>query len=135
MKRTLAIHLFTASILFCLTVLPFISLAGHGAEHSDPGSSVGSGSGVGITNPLKSKINNIPAFLNELLDIAIMLAVPVAVMAIIYAGFLYVTARGNVTKISDAHRTLLYTVIGVAVLFGAKIIAAVVSNTVNSLKG
>ncbi len=55
------------------------------------------------------------------------------VLAFIYAGFSYVTAQGNPTKISEAHRTLLYAAIGTAVLLGAWVIAEVVQSTVNAV--
>lgn len=57
-----------------------------------------------------------------------------AVLAFIYSGFLYVTAQGNDTKLAKAHRALLYTVIGTAVLLGSWVIANVIENTINSLR-
>ena len=57
----------------------------------------------------------------------------VCVLAFIYAGFMYVTAQGNVTKIANANRALLYAAIGTAVLLGSWVIATVVENTINGL--
>lgn len=57
-----------------------------------------------------------------------------AVLAFIYAGFLYVSAQGDEKKIQTAHRALLYTAIGTAVLLGAWVIANVIENTINQLK-
>ena len=56
-----------------------------------------------------------------------------AVMAFIYSGFLYVTAQGNETKLKTAHKALLYTSVGTAVLLGSWVIAKVIENTINSL--
>lgn len=61
------------------------------------------------------------------------LAAVVAVMYIIWAGFLYVTAQGNPKNIEVAHQNLLYALIGTGILLGAAGISAVVSNTVTSL--
>ncbi len=55
------------------------------------------------------------------------------VLGFIYAGFKYVTARGDSKKISDAHNALLYSAIGTAVLLGAWVIASVIRNTIMSL--
>ncbi len=57
-----------------------------------------------------------------------------AVLAFIYSGFLYVMAQGDETKIKTAHRALLYTAIGTAVLLGAAVISAVITATINQLR-
>ncbi|MDP3874980.1 MAG: hypothetical protein U1C66_00395 [Patescibacteria group bacterium] len=57
-----------------------------------------------------------------------------AVLAFIYSGFLYVTAQGNETKLATAHKALLYTSVGTAVLLGSWVIAKVIENTINQLK-
>ena len=57
-----------------------------------------------------------------------------AVLAFVYSGFLYVTAQGNETKLATAHKALLYTAIGTAVLLGSWVIAKVIENTINSLR-
>lgn len=49
-----------------------------------------------------------------------------AVLFIIWAGFLFVTARGNEEQIKQARSTFTWTVIGIAVLFGAYVIATAV---------
>lgn len=56
-----------------------------------------------------------------------------AVLAFIYSGFLYVTAQGSETKLATAHKALLYTSIGTAVLLGSWVIAKVIENTINQL--
>ncbi len=58
----------------------------------------------------------------------------VAVLAFIYSGFTYVTARGDETAIKTAHRNFLYVAIGTAILLGAWVIAGVIENTLNQLK-
>jgi len=55
------------------------------------------------------------------------------VLAFIYAGFMYVTAGGDTTKIKDANNMLLYAAIGTAVLLGAWALAEVVRSTINQL--
>lgn len=59
-------------------------------------------------------------------------AVPLIIFMIIYAGFTYVMAQGNETKVSTANRALLYAVIGGVIILGANVILAVIQGTVDS---
>lgn len=90
---------------------------------------------AGITNPLDPQYSTLPDFLNRLLDILIMLSIPIVVVAVIYAGFLFVTAGENATKLSNAKKILLWTLIGALIILGAKVIAAVVAGTVGEFTG
>jgi hypothetical protein len=47
---------------------------------------------------------------------------PVAVIAIMFAGFKYVTAQGNPSKITEAHNIFYYVVIGMIIALGAWLI-------------
>lgn len=86
---------------------------------------------AGLENPIK--FNSLEALLLAILDILLVFAVPVIIFFIVYAGFLYVTARGNPGKIQDATQALTYALIGGAIILGARIIGAVVKNTVDSI--
>lgn len=91
------------------------------------------GNGMGqIQNPL-GNVTDIFTFINILLDAVFKLGAVLAVIAIIYAGFLFVTASGDEEKIKTAKKTLLFTVIGIAILLGARIIAAVITTTVTNI--
>jgi hypothetical protein len=86
---------------------------------------------TGIANPLGATgPQNIPDFIERLIKIVLTVGVPVLVLAFIYAGFLYVKAQGNSGELEVAHRTLLYTVIGGALLLGAYVIAQAIGSTV-----
>jgi len=91
----------------------------------------GDGSGK-ITNPLNSTEELLP-FLTSIITAALKLGAVLAVVAIIYAGFLFVTAGGDEGKIKTAKNTILYTVIGIIILLGAQTIALVITNTVKSV--
>lgn len=52
---------------------------------------------------------------------------------IIYAGFGFLSAQGNQTKLNDAKQNLLWSLIGAGILLGAVGISAVVQNTVRAL--
>ncbi len=55
------------------------------------------------------------------------------VLAFIYSGFLYVTAGGSDTKINQAHKALLNSAIGTALLLGAWVLVTLVQTTIDSL--
>ena len=76
---------------------------------------------------------DIPTFLLAIVANAILIASPFIVMFIIYAGFLFVTAQGNQAQVSKAKSTLFYTLIGAAVLIGARIIADAIKTSILTL--
>lgn len=85
---------------------------------------------VQLRNPLK--VSSVQDLLLAILNIVIILAVPVIVFFIIYAGFLYVTARGNAAQVEQATRALTYAVVGGVLILGAVAIAEIVRNLVTS---
>jgi hypothetical protein len=54
------------------------------------------------------------------------------VIFIIYAGFLYVTARGNAEQIQKASRSLLFAAIGGVIIIGSVVILGIMSNIVGA---
>ena len=106
---------------------------------SQPGSDVGSspGSDVGTKPGTSFKIDNPFTGGNSLIDllnyiinnIVLPIGVTVAVFFLIYAGFLFVTAQGNETKLQKAKSTFLWTVVGAAILLGAWTIAQAIAGT------
>ena len=89
------------------------------------------GEPIKLDNPLD--VENIVDFLKKLIDVAIMLGIPVAVLFIIYAGFLFVTAQGNPTKLAAARKALLAAIIGTAILLGAWVIATAIKGTIDEI--
>jgi hypothetical protein len=92
-----------------------------------------SGTRCQFQNPLGNGTNSLEAFLNKLLDVVILIGSIAVVFSIIIAGLKYVTAHGDEGKISSAHTQLTWTVVGAAILLGAKVIAMVIQNTVRAL--
>jgi SNF family Na+-dependent transporter len=123
MKKKLAILLSTSLVfLFGATLV----LA--------QGSGGNPGVNVSLTNPF-SKANSLFQLLDQVINnILLPIGGVLAVLAFIYSGFLYVMAQGKETEIAKAHRALLYTSIGTAVLLGSWALAQVIENTINQLK-
>ncbi len=84
-----------------------------------------------FNNPLGS-ISSIPELLLAILSAIMVMATPVIVFFLIYAGFLYVTARGNPEQIKKASLALTYGVIGGVIILGSWVIVEIVSNVVGA---
>lgn len=87
-----------------------------------------------IKNPLGDNIKDIPSFIKVLVTIVLTVGVPLVALAIIYSGFLFVTAQGNPESITKAKKALMYSLIGAALLLGAYVIAEAIQATVDQLK-
>lgn len=96
-------------------------------------SSVGGAGQYGVKNPLTA--NSFCGLVKNLLQAAIAIGIPIAVLFIVYAGFKFVLARGNPEKLAEARQNFLWTIIGIAIFLGAWLLATVVANTVNQLGG
>lgn len=135
--------LFTALIAAFIVVAPFavfsVSHQGQGGAGNPPG---GGGGGVGnppdnlikIDNPIKEA-----STLNEFIDLIITNVIMpvggvVAVVFIIYSGFLFATARGNEEKIKEAKRAFFYAVIGALILLGAMVISLAIQGTIEQIR-
>ena len=88
---------------------------------------------ITLDNPLGDKINDLPSFIYAILEVVFQIGAILSVLAIIYVGFLFVSARGDPEKLVTARKAFLYTIIGIAVLLGATLIASVIDSTVNVL--
>jgi hypothetical protein len=86
----------------------------------------------GLTNPLKSC--TFAELITNIAKIVAQIGLPIAAIAIIYAGFLFVTAGGNEEKVTKARKTFLWTVIGTALLLGALAIAEAIKSFITTLK-
>lgn len=85
-----------------------------------------------IENPLPN-IDTVPKFITALIKVVLYVGVPIVALAIIYTGFLFVSAQGKPEKLTTAKKALVYTLIGAALLLGAFIIANAIVSTVNDI--
>ena len=86
-------------------------------------------SAIEIENPIKAR-----SFtdLIQTLTVAIRaIAIPLAVVAIIFAGFKFITGAvsGDTKAITEAKKMLTWIVIGTAIVVGSSVIADVIINT------
>ncbi len=82
------------------------------------------GSSGGLKNPLS--VCTFAAFISKITKIVAQIGLPIAALAIIYAGFLFISARGSEDKITKAKTTFFWAIIGTALLLGAWAIATAI---------
>ena len=136
MKKIILNCLIIVILIMPVVVLPFV-------VHADktlvsPDTTSGVSQNITISNPLKcgagQDCKTLIGFINIVLTNVIMpIAAVASVCFIIWAGFQYVLAQGNPTKIQEAHTRLLWALIGIGVLLGAAGISQVIQRTVTSL--
>jgi hypothetical protein len=85
-----------------------------------------------LDNPL-GDTTTFSDLITKILDVVITITTPIAVLFMIYAGFLFVIARGNPEAIKKAKTVLMWTIVGVMVLLGSKVIMAVITGTITQL--
>lgn len=108
-----------------VSVLLWLPLTVYATSHGSP---------PRFSNPLDdTKFPTLADFMNGLLNVIIIIGIPVVTLAIIYAGFLFISAQGNETKISSAKKIFFWVVIGSLIILGAKALAVAVQGTVEDL--
>ena len=95
------------------------------------GGSPGRSTVINLVNPLKSE--TVEDLIVSVVKTLLKLAVPVAILFIIWSGFLFVMAQGNPEKIKTAVKTFQWTVIGLAIILGSYVIATIIKTTIESL--
>ncbi len=84
-----------------------------------------------IVNPLGT--TNVPNLVSIVLTYITRVGVVVAIVAFIWSGFVFVRAQGKPAEIQKAKELFFYTVIGVAILLGAQLLASLVVGTIKSV--
>lgn len=90
----------------------------------------GEGSAV-IPNPL-GNTSTFADLISKIAGIVLKIGFPIAVLFIIYSGFLFATARGSEEKIKTAKKTFTWAIIGTAILLGAEVLALAIKATIDS---
>ena len=145
MNRTRTAHkifAMTAAIAMVAILVAFVPMAasaqdsvGGNTSGSDIGGNTTNSSGqktFTLQNPLK--VNSIGGLIQSFVEIFSYVAVLLAVLVLIYLGFRYVvySAQGNASEIAKLHSWLLWTVIGIAIIIGARVMVDIVINTISA---
>jgi len=79
--------------------------------------------GVGnVVMPNFMGVKSVSDLILKVVKFLITLAIPFAVMMLIWAGFLFATAQGSEDKINKAKRNLIWTIVGIAVILASEAI-------------
>jgi len=86
---------------------------------------------VSAQTPLESPPDIDPiAALNKVAGLLTDIAVPIAIIMIIIAGFYFMTAQGEPGKIETAKKMIFWTLIGMAVVLLADVVVAFVRESI-----
>ncbi len=94
---------------------------------------VGGGGGA-IKNPIPG-ITSVMDLIGNILKIVMMIGIPLCALAIIYAGFLFVTAGGKDAQVTEARKAFFAAVVGTAIILGAFVIVKALQGTIGGLTG
>jgi len=82
--------------------------------------------GGSIDNPLAA--SDFTTLVNSIIDWLIIIGSSVAVIMIIYAGFLWMTSGGNEEKVTKARQTLTWALVGLGILMIGKGFVLILKN-------
>lgn len=85
-----------------------------------------------IKNPL-SKTTTLSQVVLNVVSIVRILLIMAAVLYLLYAGFMFVTARGAPEKIKKARNALLWGCVGIALILASQVIVTSLQNTVSGI--
>lgn len=88
------------------------------------------GDSASLPNPIIT--DSITEFLLSILSIVLVLAIPLVVFFLIYAGFKYVMALGNPEKLKEATGSIMWGVVGAVIILASFVIVEIVKNVVDS---
>ncbi|MGE4554872.1 MAG: pilin [Candidatus Paceibacterota bacterium] len=87
--------------------------------------------GLTIPNPA-GKTSTVWELIERLLTVAFNLAIPLTVGVVVYGGYLYITSLGNEKKIQQAHKALIWGLIGFGVILIAKAVPPLIKEFLTS---
>ncbi len=89
--------------------------------------------GPRLESPLNANITTIPQFIEGFLRAIVIIALPLITIFIVYAGFMFIKARGNPSELTDAKRNFMWVIIGAILILSAWILATLIGGTVSQL--
>ena len=77
-----------------------------------------------------TKYGSFGELVSGLVQLAMLIATIVAIAMLIYTGFLYIFSKGDESKIGEAQKSLIYTIVGLILVFVAPALLSFVLNRV-----
>lgn len=113
-----AIFLILFLLVVPMTVFAVDPLPVDNGQMGPPADAAGSGGVVKdrIINPLGDNVNDLESLAKVIGTAIVDLALPVAVIIILWIGVQFLLAGGNAEKITKARKALLWTLVGIAII-------------------
>ncbi len=92
---------------------------------------IGTGRGVDLPNPLGAT-ETIPQLLDKITDFLVKLAAPIVAIVVVYGAFQILFATGDPEKFATGRKTILYAVVGYAIIWIGRGIAIIIENLLKS---
>lgn len=86
-----------------------------------------------LQSPLK--FPDLSSLIEGLLRSIVYVSFPIISLFVVYAGFKFLTAQGNETKLTSAKENIRYVILGALLILGAWALAQLLGGTVNELRG
>ncbi len=115
--------------LTLLFFVPFVAAA----QTSNPGYPTGGSQAFALQNPLGAT-TSLCGLIKNLLNGILTLGAPVAMLFLVYSGFMFIWARGNPGELTKARSNLVHTLIGIAIFLGAWTLGQMIAGTINQLQ-
>ncbi len=87
---------------------------------------------VAFQNPLRFR--TIEELLVAILDAVVMIMFSIVILALVYAGFLFIKAQGQPAELEKARSAFFWGVVGGVIVLGAKGLALAIESTVSELR-
>jgi heme/copper-type cytochrome/quinol oxidase subunit 2 len=84
-----------------------------------------------LKSPIEAK--SIDALIANIIDLVLFIAIPILICVFIWIGLKFVLAQGKPEEIKNAKSMLLWTLVGAAIVIGAKTIQVLVSGTIGAI--
>lgn len=127
-KISLAVFFFALAPVAFAATPSTVTNTGHGSTVTNTGPS------VTLINPLKAGYS-LSQLLSDILSFVVEIGTVVIVLMVIFVGYKFVMAQGSDTKLIEARKMLLWTIVGALILLGAQAIAAAIQATVVAVGG
>ena len=108
------------TIVMMVSLVPTARAVDHGAT---PGTS------IPIDNPIKC--NDVKCVVDEIVSALNILAIPVLTLMLLVGGFLFMFAGGDPKRVELGKKTLLYAVIGYAIIFLANGVRFIIEDVIS----
>lgn len=86
-----------------------------------------------LKNP--ANVSDFQTFIANFLKAIVQISLPILTLFIVYSGFMFVTARGNEHKLSEAKTNFMYVILGAILILGAWVLATLIASTANQVLG